>query len=175
MYFFITFADFFNKKNMEKEHQLPEINTQPTNGHSKTEVISSNNTLFWRIFVPVFGTVFFTGLLVAFWVTNMDDFIFDATTFWGMRIFFTILWVFWLYLMYRTLLRLLRVDVSDTHIIVTNYWTTVKYPWSDVKEMTESKRLGRRIVTFHLQNAGRFGNRISFLPGSHYDDVIKIK
>jgi hypothetical protein len=159
---------------MEQETQSPQIITTNTNGQSKTEVLSSNSTLFWRIFVPVFGTVFFTGLLVAFWVTDMDDFTIASSTFWGLRIFFTSLWFLWLILMYRTLLKLKRVDASDTHLYVTNYWTTVRYPWSEIKNTSERNRWGKKIVTFHLNNTGRFGDRISFLPGSHYE-IIKEK
>jgi hypothetical protein len=163
------------KKDMDPVTKSTDISTQSTNGQSKTEVLSSNNTLFWRIFVPTFGTVFFTGLLLAFWFTNMDDFDLATNTFWGLRIAFTLLWVVWLVFIYRTLLKLKRVDASDTHIYVTNYWTTVRYPWEEIKATTERKRLGKRIVTFHLNVPGRFGERISFLPGSHFDSLNLMK
>jgi hypothetical protein len=56
---------------------------------------------------------------------------------------------------------------------VTNYWHTVRYPWHDAEQITESKRLGRRVVHLHLRAAGRFGRVISFLPARHYDELMK--
>jgi hypothetical protein len=157
---------------MEQESLSNEIINTETSENVKTEVLSSNSTLYWRVFVPVFGTVFFLGLTVAMWFTDMDDFNFASTTFWGFRLFVTFLLLGWIFLMFRTLLKLKRVDASDKHIYVTDYWTTVRYPWSDVKETTEQIRLGKRIVTFHLTAKGRFGDKISFLPGSSFEKRI---
>jgi hypothetical protein len=157
---------------MEQESQYNEISNLETAENVKTDVLSSNSTLYWRVFVPVFGTVFFLGLTLAMLFTDMDDFNFASTTFWGFRIFVFLLLFGWIFLMFRTLLKLKRVDATDKHIYVTNYWTTVRYPWSDVKETTEQKHLGKRIVTFHLKAKGRFGDKISFLPGSSFEKRI---
>jgi hypothetical protein len=154
---------------MDQESQLNNISLSETAENVNTEVISSNSTLYWRVFVPVFGTVFLLGLTIAMWFTDMDDFNFSSTTFWGFRLFVTFLFFGWVFMMFRTLLKLKRVDVSNTHIYVTDYWTTVRYPWTDVKEATEQIRLKKRIVTFHLKAKGRFGDKISFIPGSSYE------
>ena len=53
---------------MEKEVTIAE-NT-PAAG---TSCLSSNATLFWRVFVPVFGTVFWTGILLGTWLTDGED------------------------------------------------------------------------------------------------------
>lgn len=79
----------------------------------------------------------------------------------------------WLWFLQRTLLRLKRVDADDTHIYVTNYWTTVRYPWHDVERIEEKKRLSRRVVNFRLRAPGKFGQVISFLPSSFFDDWMK--
>jgi len=59
------------------------------------------------------------------------------------------------------------------HIYVSDYWTTVRYPWTDVETIEEKRRLGRRIVNFVLRAPGRFGQVISFLPGSTFDEWMK--
>ena len=80
-----------------------------------------------------------------------------------------VFWVLWLFLMYRTLWRLHRVDVDSASVYISNYWRTARYPWADIEKLTESRRLGRRIIHIHLKAPGRFGQRVSFLPGKSYD------
>jgi hypothetical protein len=75
----------------------------------------------------------------------------------------------WLWFVWRTLWRLKRVDGNDTHVFVTNYWITVRYPWTDIAQVTSTRRFGSRIVHLGLRAPGRFGQTISFLPGRHFD------
>lgn len=145
----------------------------PQNGHTRLTILSSNKTLMWRVFVPVFGTVFFSVLTLAYTLTTDDE---AYTPFvpalWAKMLVATLL-LGWLYFVRRTLWRLHRVDADDTHLYVTNYWTTVRYPWGDVLRMEEKHPLGRRVVNIHLRAAGRFGQKISFLPGSSYDEWMR--
>lgn len=132
-------------------------------------VLSSNMTLFWRIFVPFFGTVFLTGLMLAFLFIDEEDLYLPVPVLWA-RIAVVLIWIVWVFLISRTIWRLKRVDADDTHIYVTNYWTTVRYPWQDIERYEEKKRLGRRIVNFKLRAPGRFGDVVSFLPGSSFEE-----
>jgi len=144
----------------------------PKNGHPKTVMLSTGTTLFWRIFVPVFGTVFITGFLLAFWLVDDDELSFPFPLMW-IRLSLLTLFIAWLWMVRRTLWRLKRVDADDTHLYVSNYWTTVRYPWTDVQVIEEKRRLGRRIVLFRLRAAGRFGQVIPFLPSSFFDEWMK--
>lgn len=158
---------------MDNQHTLPpDTSTLPKNGHPKTIMLSTNTTLFWRVFVPVFSTVFIGGFVVAFWLTDIDELYLPMDALWVRAASLLVLgaWVFYLS---RTLWRLKRVDADDTHVYATNYWTTTRYPWTDVEHIEEKKRMGRRIVNLHLRAAGRFGRIISFLPGSLYDNWKK--
>lgn len=157
---------------MEDQSVPADTSKLPSNGHPKVSVLSSNATLFWRIFVPVFGTVFFTGLVLVFWLTEEEE-LYLPSSIWWYRAAFLSIWILWVLFIRRTLWRLKRVDIDDTHLYVTNYWSTVRYPWQDVEGMSETKRLGRRIVHFHLKAPGRFGQVISFLPGSSFDSWKK--
>ena len=156
------------------ENQVSQINE--TNGQlptakvnsgesltDQTECLSSSFTLMWRIFVPIFGTVFLGGLLLTFLLIPEEDLYLSFPLLWAQG-FTLILWLGWLFLMSRTLWRLKRVDANATHFFVTNYWTTVRYPWTDLEKMEEKTRLGRRIINLHLKAPGRFGQIISFLP-----------
>lgn len=133
-----------------------------------TECLSSNFTLYWRVFVPIFGTVFLSGLLLAFLLIPEEDLYLPYPLFWGQAAIGTI-WLGWLLLVRRTIWRLKRVDASPTHFFVTNYWTTVRYPWGDVEKTEEKKRFGRRIVNIVLRAPGHFGQKISFLPGDRFE------
>jgi hypothetical protein len=144
----------------------------PTNGRSNPVLLSSNGTLFWRVFVPVFCTVFLTGLTVVFWVTDVDELYLPAPA-WAIRALVTLVWVGWLLFVRRTLWRLKRVEADDSHVYVTNYWATVRYPWEDVERLEEKTRLGRRVVNMYLRAPGRFGSIISFLPGNHYNQWMR--
>lgn len=157
---------------MENQPVSAETGNQPDNGQPKMSILSSNSTLFWRVFVPVFGTVFLSGLLLAFWLTDEEELYLPFSAIWP-RYALLLLWLSWLWFVRRTLWRLKRVDADDTHLYVTNYWTTVRYPWHDVERWEEKKRLGRRIVNIWLKAPGRFGQVISFLPGSEYDEWMK--
>ncbi len=158
---------------MENHESLPpDTNNLPRNGHPKTILLSSNFTLFWRVFVPIFGTVFLSGLLVAFLLLDVDDYEGGMSLLWP-RLILSVILLLWAGFIYRTLWQLKRVDADDTHLYVTNYWTSVRYPWQDLDAVEEKKRLGRRVVNFRLKAPGRFGNVISFLPGSAFDAWIQ--
>ncbi|MEZ4918761.1 MAG: hypothetical protein R2792_06595 [Saprospiraceae bacterium] len=50
-----------------KEERAPQ--TSP----SGAKRLSSNTTLMWRVFAPVFGTVFLLGFTLAFWLIPEED------------------------------------------------------------------------------------------------------
>jgi hypothetical protein len=151
---------------MENQNVSPQepaqVNTE------KTECLSSNMTLFWRVFTPIFGAVFLSGLLITFLLIPEEDLYLSFPILWA-RLFLFALWLGWLLLVRRTLWRLKRVDAGDTHFFVTNYWITVRYPWTDVEKVENIRRLGRKLVTIHLKAPGRFGQKITFLPGDRFE------
>ena len=135
-------------------------------------MLSTNTTLFWRVFVPVFSTVFLGGFAVAFLLTDIDEYYLPMDSLW-IRVVSLLVLSVWVLFLRRTLWRLKRVDADDTLVYATNYWTTTRYPWTDVEKIEEKKRMGRRIINLHLRAPGRFGQVISFLPGSLYDNWQK--
>ncbi len=151
---------------------MENIETTTPATDSATECLSSTATLFWRVFVPIFGTVFLSGLLLTFWLIPGEELYLPFPVMWG-RLFVFTLWLGWLFLMYRTLWKLKRVDANATHFFVTNYWLTVRYPWTDAEKTEAKNRMGRRIINIHLRAPGRFGQIISFLPGSRFEEWKK--
>ncbi len=156
---------------MNQEQQPVPTDTArlPGNGHSRQTQLSSNHTLFWRVFVPIFGTVFLAGFLIAFVLTAEDELYLPFPVLWA-RLGIAAILLAWVLLVRSTVWRLTRLDADDAFIYVTNYWTTVRYPWADVARIDEKKRAGRRIIQLQLRAPGRFGQKISFLPSTHFFD-----
>jgi hypothetical protein len=149
--------------------QMPETVKPTPNGASKTVQLSSNSTLYWRVFVPIAGTTFL-GLIVLSFFLIPENVLYFPFPIWWARIGGLVGLGGWLLLLRRTIWRLKRVDANDTHIFVTNYWLTVRYPNSDINRIETVQRLGRTVVNIHLHAPGRFGQKISFLPGSEFEE-----
>ena len=163
-----------NQNDQMTEADNAQITQQATNVGTEahvanpTECLSTNSTLFWRVFLPIFGTVFLGGLLLTFLLIPGEELYLPFPILWG-RLFILALFLGWLFLVSRTLWRLKRVDASATHFFVTNYWVTVRYPWTDVEKIEDKKRMGKRVVQLFLRAPGRFGQKISFLPDGRFD------
>lgn len=157
----------FYMENQNSQSSETETDQQVSTA-APTECLSASATLFWRVFVPIFGTVFLSGLLLTFLLIPEEELYLPFPLLWG-RVFVFAVWLAWILLMRRTLWRLKRIDADATHFFVTNYWITVRYPWTDVEKTEISKRLGRRIASIYLKAPGRFGQKISFLPGDRFE------
>lgn len=61
------------------------------------------------------------------------------------------------------LLRLYRIDLDKSHLYISNYFKTYKYPYSEVESIQDSKVLPGRIYCITLRSKGSFGKNIYFL------------
>ena len=143
----------------------------PLQAPQRTECMSASATLFWRVFVPIFGTVFLLGFALAAMLISGENLYLPFPTLW-FRLGAVGLLIGWLLLVKNTIWRLKRVDVNETHFFVTNYWQTIRYPWSDISHISESFRMGKKLNHLHLKASGRFGQVISFLPASQFQDFL---
>jgi hypothetical protein len=137
-----------------------------------TVLLSTNSTLYWRLFVPIFSTVILTAMLLVLWLTDDDELYFSIHPMYP-RLIALAVWITWIWLMYRTLWRLKRIDASAAHLYVTDYWTNVRYPWAEVEKVETVSRLGRKITQIHLIAPGRFGQKISFLPAKNMEEWLR--
>jgi hypothetical protein len=92
----------------------------------------------------------------------------DQSALLAIRAVILLFWAACIFFIRRTLWKLKRVDANSQYFYVTDYWTTVRYPWNDLERVEEVKRWGQKIVHFHLKGSGRFGTKISFIPGSYF-------
>lgn len=123
--------------------------------------LSSNLTLFFKIFLPVSWVSFF-GIfgLVIFLIDPTDEPFLTSSYF---RMIYVASYVVFMTLIYFTIFQLKRVETSDGFIYTTNYFKTVKFPIENIKKISIMNLGITRIARMHLHNKGLFGNKIPFI------------
>jgi hypothetical protein len=127
--------------------------------------LSSNLTLFWRIFVPVFWTTIMVGLCLVVWFS--PEHYFGGVPLESLRwavllILGSGLATFWL-----ALWPLRRVETDGKRIFVTDYFRTAGYRIAeDVEGIEVNRFLWMKICTLRLKGKGSFGQRIKFIAAS---------
>jgi len=110
--------------------------------------------------------------LFAFWLIDADDLYLPYSIWWPRSIILAI-WLGWLYFVKNRLWFLKRIDADPDYLFVTNYWTTVRYPWTDVAQLQEVPKWRYRLMQLQLKAPGRFGQVITFLPGSNFQNWME--
>ncbi|MCB0595244.1 MAG: hypothetical protein H6557_10845 [Lewinellaceae bacterium] len=127
--------------------------------------ISTNLTLFYKFFLPVFWIVFFGALTVAA-LFYPFDYIGDMPA-GNFRIGIVFFYLTGLLLLAFTLLRLKRVEADENFFYITNYFKTARYPFHNIERVVESKFFFFRTATIHFKEPGVFGSRIFFVPSNY--------
>ena len=123
--------------------------------------ISSNWTLFFKIFLPTFWMVFFGALTIALWLVDTPYFgNIPALPF---KLGFTAFFIIGTAILYFTMMQLLRVDLDEAHIYLSNYFKTYRYPFSEIESISERDIGLFHLVRIYLKGKGHFGSRINFL------------
>lgn len=125
--------------------------------------LSSNTTLFFKLFLPIFYTTV-VGCITAYaWLGPDEHFeIVDRESLkWALVAVFilgaTTLWLLcW---------PLKRVESDDKHVYVSNYFKTVRYRWAEDVASLDTTRfmLLFKIGFLELNGKGSFGKRMFFL------------
>lgn len=123
--------------------------------------ISSNITLFLRIFVPTFWIVFFGIFTLAVLLSNVKQFPLFSFAYFkiGVALFFLI----GLMLLYFTFMKLKRVELDNQFVYASNYFKTYRYPYHNVEKITERDLGLFYLVKIYLKEPGKFGSRITFI------------
>jgi hypothetical protein len=132
--------------------------------------LSSNWTMAFGIFFPTLWLAFFGTFLIAIVLTDKDtigtwsinSLRFGLAAFVGIFIF-----IFW-----KTLFRLKRIDADNEFVYVTNFFKAVRYPHADVEKIEVDKGLMFTFGTVVLRGEGRFGKRILFLCSRRRLDIF---
>lgn len=128
------------------------------------ERVSTNLTLFYKFFVPVFWLVFFGSVTIASlaysfsYIGNMP-----ARTF---RIFLVLIFLSGTATLWLTLMRLKRVELSEDFVYVTNYFKSFRYPYHNVEGIRIHRFFFIQVATLTLREPGTFGRHMIFIPSS---------
>jgi hypothetical protein len=122
--------------------------------------LSSNSTLFWRIFLPFFMTIAFTMLSAAA-ILNEDVEIFGYNGL-AKKAFFLALWTLVMLFIQKTGWQMRRVEANHENFTVTDFWKNARYTWDSVERIESGRRLWISVIDIYLHESGVFGNRISF-------------
>lgn len=115
----------------------------------------------FKIFLPTFWMVFFGAFTIALWL--VDTPYFGNIPAQPLKIGVTIFFAAGTAGLYFSLMQLLRVDLDEGHLYVSNYFKTYRYTFSDIESIRERDLLFFHLVHIRLKGKGHFGTRISFL------------
>lgn len=124
--------------------------------------VSTNFTLFYKFFIPVFWMVFFGATTLAVLMMEHES-VGDipAETFKiGMLVFFLTGVIF----LYWALLSLKRVEMDEHFVYVTNYFKTARYPYHQIERIEVGSFPIFHPVTVYLKSKGIFGKKFTFVP-----------
>lgn len=123
--------------------------------------ISSNLTIFFKLFIPTVWIVFFTIFTISIFTIDGQSLpfltspIFKYPFLAGYLIFFA--------LIYFTIIQLKRVEMGPEHYFVSNYLKTYRLIYDDIESISIIP-LGRlQIMTLRLKAKGSFGQKITIL------------
>ncbi len=123
--------------------------------------VSTNLTLFFKLFLPIFWIVFFGALTGAFWMSDVQ-FIgaFPAGPF---KIGILVFFLLGVALLYWSVMRLKRVEMDDQFVYITNYFKHYRYPYHNIEKILEKDYLLFHTVLIRFKVPGHFGKKISFI------------
>lgn len=126
--------------------------------------LSSNWTLFLKIFLPVFWLSFIGGFMLAAFVSNNIEF----PQFTSLKFRIEILFIFLSGVIFFifTFFRLKRVDVENDFIYVTNYFKTYRYHVGNIAEIKVYNHLILKAAHLKFTSRSSFGKKIIFIPNS---------
>lgn len=134
--------------------------------------LSSNATLFLKIFLPVFWTTIVAGLTLVAWFGDesafgglpMSSFRWATlfTLVMGVALFLLVLWP------------LKRVETDGEKVYISNYFRTAFYHWDrDVEAYREFRLLFLKIGVIELNGIGSFGRKLRFVPSRKLMDAFR--
>lgn len=132
--------------------------------------VSSNSTVFFKLFIPTAWIVFFTTFTAALFLIDgrslpfLTSPVFKYPFLLGYILFFIIL--------YYTVMQLKRLEMGPEHYYVSNYLKSFRLVYDDIEKISIIP-IGRlQLVTFILKAKGSFGKKITFLASKQLYELF---
>lgn len=132
--------------------------------------VSSNFTLFFKLFIPVVWIVFFTLFTGALFLASEQQLPFLTSPAFKFPFLFGYL-LFFALLRY-TVMPLKRLEMGPEYYVVSNYFKTYKLAYEDI-DAVRIYPLGRlQIMIFELKGAGSLGRKLTFLGSRQLFEIF---
>jgi len=126
--------------------------------------LSSNWTLFLKIFLPILYGVFFGLITIAFWFSDQPSV--GAMPINSFRLLMSSFFFTGMAVLYFSFIQLKRVGVDEHFLYVTNYKDTARYPFHNIEKVEAANYFLFKIYRVYFKEKGIFGKKISFLGNS---------
>lgn len=123
--------------------------------------ISSNATLFFKIFLPTFWSAFIGMFTMAVLFSNVEQF--PLFNFFYFKLGLAGFFLAGFALLYFTVIQLKRVELDAGNIYASNYFKTYRYPFHNIEKITERDLGLFSLLKIHLKKPGKFGKKITFI------------
>lgn len=134
--------------------------------------ISSNWTLFLKVFFPTAWITFFSLLTIAVIFSGPGTLPFGGGI--GFKITFVIGFLLFFAFLYFTVMKLKRVDFGEDGLYISNYIKTYRYAFNDIDLIDETNMLLFTLGKIVLKEKGSFGKKIFFLISPvHFKDILE--
>jgi len=134
--------------------------------------VSSNLTIFFKLFIPTVWGVFFSIFTLTLFIIDENTLPFLTSPIFKYP--FLAAFLFFLTLVYFTLLQLKRVEMGPEYYIVSNYFKTFRLIYEDIVRIDIIPIGPLQVVTFRLRAKGSFGKKITFLASKNlYESFLQ--
>lgn len=124
------------------------------------ERVSTNLTLFFKFFIPVFWMVLVGATTLA---SLLTEYSYVGTIPAGpFKIGITLFFLSGAVVLAFTFMRLKRVEMSTDFVYVTNYFKTARYTYDSIERWETSEFLFLSVNTIVLKEAGIMGRHLKF-------------
>ncbi len=123
--------------------------------------LSSNMTLFYKVFIPTMWIVFFGLFTLSLFLTATEEFTAISNN--SFRIPVLIGYLVCLAFLFFTVMDLKRVDITTTHIMVSNYFKTYRYEIEDIEKIKDINLIIMTLWSIHLKSKGSLGRKIRLI------------
>lgn len=137
--------------------------------------VSSQLTLFFKVFIPTIWISFFTtiGGFLLFsgnGQTGNLAMLFGTSVFSMIIIGFLLLGIIALYFLF---MRLKRVELDKNYLYATNYIKHYRYPFHNIEHLEIKRFLIWRPTKVILKTPGKFGKRFTFLASNQLEEYLE--
>ncbi len=133
--------------------------------------VSTNLTLLYRIFIPVFFGVLLGALMLFTWLhpSSYSTGVRGNYFRWGLTAFYAAMIAVFAF----TVWRLRRVEMSRDWVYVTDYFRQARYPWTNIQSVHETPLGLFTLVRLRFFEPGSFGEWAIFIASGSRWRIFK--